>query len=172
MTNMLPPVDPDYLIEEDDPETLHGYARALLRQQRAIRAGAKADGYRGATVKAAACWLLDAYIDAKVSPCPELGQLFRELVRPSSKSGYPLPVRVTSREAYWEAITYEAAHEDATVYGIAKHLRKKALRGRSQKTAERMVKDWRKLDHYQQNLLFKRDPDAVLRSWARDGVTS
>src|SRR5262245_47701096 len=100
MNDMLPPVDPHYLIEEDDPERLHGYTRALLRQVRGIRAGERADSYPIATIKAAACWLLEAYIAASVLPCPELGHLIQELHTGtrSAESGRKTPLTCPPRQ--------------------------------------------------------------------------
>ena len=105
----LPPVDPDFRLDEHRPEALHAYARGLLQQLRHIRAGGKAKGYPIATIKAATVWLIDSYAEVGIAPAPEAAQLVREIVRPN-RDASTLPVRRSSEAAYLAAIEFEARH--------------------------------------------------------------
>ena len=58
----LPPLDPDYLIEEHNPTRLHEFAVGLLQHLHAIRQGKPKNGYDRTTIKAAADWLLGQYL--------------------------------------------------------------------------------------------------------------
>jgi hypothetical protein len=161
----LPLVDPDFRLVERRPEMLHAYARGLLQHLRAIRAGEKAGGYPIATIKAAAVWLIESYAEAIVVPAPEAALLIREIVCPHPDAS-TLPVRRSSEAAYWAAIEFEAGHrpdptgkEPSTAkrYAVAKYvlglLKKK---DGSQKTAEGIVRGWRKLPHYRANVALQR----------------
>jgi hypothetical protein len=162
---LLPLVDRNFGIIERRPEKLHAYARGLLQHLRRIRAGAKAGGYPIATIKAAAVWLIESYVEARTAPAREAALLIREIVSPNRKAS-TLPVRASSEEAYLEAIEFEARHapdptgkepSKAKRYAVAKHvlglLRKKDT---SQKTAEAIVRGWRKLRHYRENVALNR----------------
>jgi hypothetical protein len=78
----LPLVDPDFLLVERRAETLHAYARALLRHLRHIRAGGKAGGYPIATIKAAAVWLIESYSEAPQIWLERINQPLSRLTRP------------------------------------------------------------------------------------------
>ena len=162
---LLPLVDPDFRLVERRPERLHAYARGLLQHLRGIRAGRKAEGYPIATIKAAAVWLIESYAEAVVAPAPEAALLVSELVRPH-RDASTLPVRRSSEAAYWAAIEFEAGHppdptgrepSSAKRYAVAKYvlglLRNKNA---SQKTAEGIVRGWRKLPHYRANVVLQR----------------
>jgi hypothetical protein len=153
----LPPVDPDFRLDEHRPEALHAYARGLLQQLRHIRAGGKAKGYPIATIKAATVWLIDSYAEVGIAPAPEAAQLVREIVRPN---------RDASTAAYLAAIEFEARHRPdptgkepsvAKRYAVAKYvlglLRNKNA---TQKTAEGIVRGWRELRHYRENVALQR----------------
>src|SRR5262245_60195035 len=153
----LPLVDPDFHFSERRPETLHAYARGLLKQLRAIRAGKKAEGYPISTIKSAAVWLIESYAEAGIAPAPEAAHLIDEIVNPNPNASSS-PVRQSSQEAYWAAIKFEATQPPdptnrhpslATLYALAKHVRP-LLRNQyaSQKTAEGTVRTWRRLPHY------------------------
>jgi len=161
----LPPVDPDFLLVEHRPEALHAYARGLLQHLRQIRAGGKAKGYPIATIKAAAVWLIDSYAQAGIAPAPQAALLVREIVRPN-RDASTLPVRRSSEAAYLAAIEFEARHRPdpagkepsvAKRYAVAKYvlglLRNKNA---SQKTAEGIVRGWRELRHYRENVALQR----------------
>ncbi len=137
----LPPVDPDFLLVEHRPEALHAYARGLLQHLRQIRAGGKSRGYPIATI------------------------IVREIVRPN-RDASTLPVRRSSEAAYLAAIEFEARHRPdptgkepsvAKRYAVAKYvlglLRNKNA---SQKTAEGIVRGWRELRHYRENVALQR----------------
>ncbi len=161
----LPLVDPDFRLVERRPERLHAYARGLLQHLRGIRAGGTAAGYPIATIKAAAVWLIESYSEALVAPAPEAALLVNEIVRPH-RDASTLPVRRSSEAAYWAAIEFEAGHppdstgrepSSAKRYAVAKYvlglLRNKNA---SQKTAEGIVRGWRKLPHYRANVVLQR----------------
>ena len=169
----LPPVDPDFLLVEHRPEALHAYARGLLQHLRQIRAGGKAKGYPIATIKAAAVWLIDSYAEAGIAPAPEAALLVREIVRPN-RDASTLPVRRSSEAAYLAAIEFEAGHcpdptgKDPSVakrYAVAKYvlglLRNKNA---SQKTAEGIVRGWRELRHYRDNVALQRPAGLRVKS--------
>jgi hypothetical protein len=169
----LPPVDPDFLLVEHRPEALHAYARGLLQHLRQIRAGGKAKGYPIATIKAAAVWLIDSYAEAGIAPAPEAALLVREIVRPN-RDASTLPVRRSSEAAYLAAIEFEARHrpdptgKDPSVakrYAVAKYvlglLRNKDA---SQKTAEGIVRGWRELRHYRENVALQRPATLRVKS--------
>ena len=161
----LPPVDPEFRLVERRPEKLHAYARGLLQHLRAIRAGGKAGGYPVATIKAAAVWLIESYSEALVAPASEAALLVSEIVRPH-RGVSTLPVRRSSETAYWAAIEFEARHRpDPTAkepsvakrYAVAKHiLGLLKNKNTSQKTAEGIVRGWRKLPHYRANIALQR----------------
>lgn len=161
----LPPVDRNFRLVERDPEKLHAYARGLLRQLQRIRAGEKAGGYPISTIKSAAVWLIESYAEAHAAPAPEAARLIEGIVQPNPGAS-TLPVRRSSEEAYLAAIEFEARHRpdptgkepsDAKRYSVAKHvlglLRKKDT---SQKTAEGIVRGWRRLRHYRDNVALQR----------------
>jgi hypothetical protein len=161
----LPLVDPDFRLVESRPERLHAYARGLLQHLRAIRAGGKAGGYPIATIKAAVVWLIESYAEAHVAPAPEAALLVSEIVRPHREAS-TVPVRRSSEPAYWAAIAFEARHRPdpagkepsaAKRYAVAKHvLGLLQNKNASQKTAEGIVRDWRKLPHYCANVALQR----------------
>jgi hypothetical protein len=165
MSAQLPLVDPKFRLVERRPERLHAYARGLLQHLRGIRAGGKAEGYPIATIKAAAVWLIKSYADAVVAPAPEAALLVSEIVRPR-RDASTSPVRRSSEPAYWAAIEFEAGHPPdptgkepsvAKRYAVAKYvlglLKNKSA---SQKTAEGIVRGWRKLPHYRENVALQR----------------
>ena len=76
----LPPLDPDFLIDEGDPAKLAAYARGLLAHLQVIRSGQKANRYPITKIRPATVWLLEAYIAAQAAPAAEAGQLIRELL--------------------------------------------------------------------------------------------
>jgi hypothetical protein len=162
----LPLVDPNFRVVERRPERLHAYARGLLQHLRAIRARRrKAEGYPIATIKAATVWLIEAYAQADVAPAPEAALLVREIVRPN-RNASTSPVRRSSETAYWAAIEFEAGHPPdptgkepsvAKRYAVAKYvLGLLKNKNASQKTAEGIVRDWRKLPHYRENVALQR----------------
>ena len=161
----LPYVDPDFRVVERHPANLHTYASELLQHLRRIRAGEKSGGYPIATIKSAAIWLIEAYTEAGVAPSPEAARLIDEIVRPN-RGASTLPVRQSSKDAYWAAIQFEAGQRPdptgqepsvATLYGVAKQMRS-GLQNRyaSQKTAEGTVRGWRRLLHYRDNVALQR----------------
>jgi hypothetical protein len=161
----LPLVDPDFLFVERRPEKLHAYARGLLQHLRRIRAGEKAGGYPIATIKSAAVWLIESYAVARIAPALEAARLVDEIVRLNEHAS-TLPVRRSSERAYLKAIGFEATHRPdptgkepsaATRYAVAKHvLGFLSNRYASQKTAEGIVRGWRKLPHYRANVALQR----------------
>lgn len=161
----LPIVDPDFRFVERNPEKLDAYARGLLQQLRRIRAGEKARGYPIATVKSAAVWLIDSYAVAGAPPAPEAARLIAEIIQ-ANHNASTLPVRRSSEAAYWAAIEFEAKHRPdptgkepsvAKRYRVAKYVLG-SLRGSepSQKTAEGIVRGWRLLRHYRDNVALQR----------------
>ncbi len=70
MRPKLPLVDPDYLIQESDPDKLRAYARGLLLQLRN-----PSRSYSREMVKAATVWLVGAYVDARLPLAPEMAAL-------------------------------------------------------------------------------------------------
>jgi hypothetical protein len=148
----LPILDPDYFIVERNPERLHEFARGLLSQLRHIRAGGKADRYPIAKIEAAAVWLIQSYVNAKVVPAPEVAALIAELIKPELAS--TLPVQRASEEAYWKAIEFEAATQPAdkaSVYAITRYV----FPDRP-KEHERTVSRWRDEQHYRDNVALQR----------------
>lgn len=160
MDALLPRVDRDYLMIEDDPAVLDAYARGLWQQWQALEGQdneAPAKRYTKETVKAAVVWLTGAYVEAE-APIPyELSRLVRAIIAPKRTTSTS-PVRARSEKAYWAAIRFEAtypASAPAPLYAVAKHLcDTSALQNKdaSQKTAEATVKGWRKLEHYEANV--------------------
>jgi hypothetical protein len=180
---MLPLVDPDYLIIERDPAKLDAYARGLLHQLRN-----PSRGYSLEMVKAATVWLVAAYTDARVPLAPEMRGLVAEVMKSNQRASSFRKVQEKNEDAYWAAIRFEAtqradpngeAPSAATLYAVAKHVREgvgfpqRGTRRRrnedsgtpnvAQKSAEATVRGWRESDHYRQNVLFQRDPDAYFR---------
>ena len=161
----LPLVDPDFRLVERRPERLHAYARGLLQHLRAIRARGKARGYPIATIKAATVWLIESYAAAVVAPAPEAALLVREIVRPH-RDASTLPVRRSSETPYWAAIEFEAGHPPdptgkepslAKRYAVAKYvLALLKNKNSTQKSAEGIVRGWRKLPHYRANVALQR----------------
>ncbi|TCA40293.1 hypothetical protein E0H72_21060 [Rhizobium leguminosarum bv. viciae] len=158
----LPPVDPDYIIEEDDPETLDSYARGLLAHLRNLRSGAKAEGYPKSVVKAAAVWLIRAYAAAGAAPCGEAAELVAEIVRPEPGAN---TLRITKVKAYWAAILFEAKYKPdpkgeqpsaATTYAVARHVLH-LLNATGQDSAEGTIKAWRRKEHYRGNVALYRN---------------
>lgn len=154
------------LFVADDLSELDDYARGLWWQWRALDKKIDepaAQKYPKETIKAAAAWLMDAYVAAE-APIPyELSRLVRAIIKPK-RDASTSPVQAGSEKAYWKAIEFEAIHpgsEPATLYAVAKHLiDEDAFRsnGREQKSAESTVKSWRKLPHYKANVqLFRRE---------------
>ncbi len=75
------------------------------------------------------------------------------------------PVRASSEEAYRAAIHFEAGRlpdpkgqnpSNATLYAVARHIRPWLRKPSSQKTAEGIVRDWRKIVHYRSNVALLR----------------
>ena len=161
----LPLVDPDFRLVERRPKMLHGYARGLLQHLRSIRVHGKAEGYPIATIKAATVWLIESYAEADVAPAREVALLISEIVRPN-RNASTLPVRRSSEPAYWEAIKFEAGHppdpkgkepSKAKRYAVAKYiLGLLQNKNTSQKTAEGIVRGWRRLPHYRNNVALYR----------------
>ncbi|MER8683952.1 hypothetical protein [Mesorhizobium sp. M1405] len=164
MSGLLPHVDRDALIIEEDPEMLDAYALGLWQQWQALEGQgneAPAKRYSKETVKAAVVWLTGAYVEAE-APIPyELSRLVRAIIAPK-KAASTSPVRASSEKAYWAAIRFEAtypASARAPLYAVAKHLCDTGAllnKNASQKTAEATVKSWRKLGHYQANVQLNR----------------
>ncbi|MBZ9673442.1 hypothetical protein [Mesorhizobium sp. ES1-3] len=174
MKAALPPVDPDFLIVEHDPEKLHAYAKGLWHHLRNIRSRGPANGYPKPTIKAAAVWLIGAYVDAKAAPSYEAYRLIDELLKPAPHAppASTAPVRRDSEAAYKAAIAFEASRPPGatTLYAVAKHVRESGSFPRhvgkdAQKSAEATIGAWRKTVHYQDNVLLQRDPDALFRKW-------
>ena len=76
MKPKLPLVDPDYLIQESDPDKLRAYARGLLLQLRN-----PSRNYSREMVKAATVWLVGAYVDARLPLAPEMAALIAGVVK-------------------------------------------------------------------------------------------
>lgn len=155
---MLPPLDPDYLIEEHDPARLHEYAAGLLQHLRAIRKGKPTAGYGVGKIKAAADWLLERYAEAKTSAPAEAVMLWWELSRfkptPKARTG-----RVQERllDAYREAYLFDAAESEApTLYAVAKHVRETSKPDWNQEAAEAAIRLWRKRRHYRDQVRLNR----------------
>jgi hypothetical protein len=169
----LPLVDPDFQLVERQPEQLHAYARGLLEHLRSIRAGEKAGGYPIATIKAAAVWLIESYAEALVAPAPEAALLISEIMGPHWDAS-TLPVRRSSEAAYWAAIEFEASHppdpigkepSKAKRYAVAKYVLGllKNKEG-SQKTAEGIIREWRRLPHYRANVKLQRSSELRVKT--------
>jgi hypothetical protein len=164
-TGQLPPVDPDFRIVERNAANLHAYASGLLQHLLRIRAGQKSQGYPIATIRSASVWLIESYAEAGVAPSPDAARLVDEIVK-SNRGASTLPVRASSKDAYWAAIQFEAGKPPdpkgkrpsaATLYAVAKHVRPRLQnRHASQKTAEATVRDWRQLGHYRDNVALQR----------------
>ena len=86
----LPPLDPDYLIEEHNPTRLHEFAVGLLQHFHAIGQGKPRNGYGRTTIKTAADWLLGQYAEAKASAPIEAVMLWCEVlyVKPKPASAH------------------------------------------------------------------------------------
>jgi hypothetical protein len=177
---VVPMVDPDFLIIERDPERLDAYARGLLYQMLHC-----SRSYSFEMVKAATVWLVDAYANAGVPLAPEVSRPVAGVVKWNRRASTFRKVQEKNQDAYWAAIRFEAtcppdpngnAPSAATLYSVAKHVREgvgfpqqgtRRSRKRKQdsdpapqKSAEATIRDWRKRDHYQRNVLFQRNvPD-------------
>ena len=158
---LLPLVDSEFLLVYRRQDRLDAYARGLVQHLRQIRSGGKAGGYPIATIKAAAVWLIQSYVEAGVVLAPPAAELIRELIDPN-KDASTLPVRTSSEAAFLAAIEFEARHpsdpkrkepSSASCYSVAKHIRPLLLnRHSSQKTAEATIRGWRKLRYYRENV--------------------
>ena len=106
----LPPLDPDYLIEEHDPARLHEYATGLLHHLRAIRGGKPANGYGVGMIKAAADWLLARYAEAKTPAPAEAVMLWHEVlgIKPTPRARTGARVHERLLDAYREAYLFDA----------------------------------------------------------------
>jgi hypothetical protein len=161
---LLPPVDPGFLVSERRPEKLHAYARGLLQHLRRIRDGGKANGYPIATIETAAVWLIESYVDARTAPSHEAAALIREIVQPNPEAD-TLPVRASSKEAYPAAIEFEATQPPdpagkspsiARRYAVAKHILGLLRNETTIKTAESIIREWRKHQYYRANVALGR----------------
>jgi hypothetical protein len=157
----LPPLDPDYLIEEHDPARLHEYAAGLLQHLHAIRQGKPANGYGVGKIKAAADWLLARYAEVKTSAPVEAVALWYELLgaEPTKRARTGGPVQERFLPAYIEAYRFDAKHaETPKLFAVAKHVRRKAGDpGWSQEAAEARIRSWRKQPHYRDQVrLYRR----------------
>jgi hypothetical protein len=177
MEPTLPVIDPDHLIIQRDPETLHAYARGLLNQLRN-----PSRDYSLEMVKAATVWLVGAYVEARVPLAREMHELIAGVVKWKPGASTSRHVQEKNEDAYWTAIRFEAKHpadpngkapSAATLYAVAKHVltevgfpqqgtRKRRSNDSEpesnapQKSAEATIRDWRKYPHYRQNVLFQR----------------
>jgi hypothetical protein len=161
----LPVVEPGHLLVVRRPDELHAYARGLLEHLRRIRAGGNSEGYTITLIKSAAVWLIKSYARARIPPAPEAAELVYEIVQPD-RDASTSPVRRSSEKAYWAAIAFEARQRRdpagkkpsaATLYAVAQHVRPMLRRkGTSQKNAEGIVRNWRRLPHYRANVALRR----------------
>lgn len=162
----LPPIDPNYLIEEDDPETLEDYARGLLLQWHTLETGgASRAGYPKKAVKAATAWLLQAYFDAELPLCRAAAELVRVALEAESDARAS-NVQTVKQDAYWTAIKFEAGFPPdqldkypslASNREVAAHLFKhKLLEANSIEAAEATVRTWRQRLHYRGNVALYR----------------
>jgi hypothetical protein len=175
-------VDPDYLIIERDPDKLHAHARRLLDHLRN-----PSPSYSFELVKAAAVWLVGAYVDARVPLAPEMHGLIAGVVPWNRRASAFRKVQKGNEGAYWAAIRFEAtkpadpngkAPSAATLYAVAKHVREGVGLPRqgtrksrnsepdpnaAQKSAEATIRGWRKFVHYRRNVLLQRDEGAYFR---------
>jgi hypothetical protein len=120
----LPPVDPDYLITEYDTNKLRLYARGLLQQLRGpLRT------YSFEKVKAAAVWLVGAYVEAQIPLAPEMDALIAGVVNWQRRASTWRKVQQHNEEAYWKAILFEANHRP--ILTISTHRRRHCIRWRS-----------------------------------------
>src|SRR4051812_10803570 len=101
----LPPLDADFLIDECDPRKLAAYAHGLLAHLQDIRFNRGANGYPITKIRAATAWLLEA----GAAPAPEVAPLIQELLKVNPKAS-TLPVRPSNKDAYFAAISFDAAH--------------------------------------------------------------
>jgi hypothetical protein len=169
----LPPVDPEFLIVEQTPGKLDAYARGLLSHLRDIRSGGKAQGYPITKIKAAAVWLIQSYSAARAVPATEAAELIREIVQADRRASTS-PVRRSSEGAYRAAIAFEAKHPSdktgkapstASLYSVACHIRQRGDKElTSQKTAEGVVRGWRRLKHYRANVALQRPGDLRVKT--------
>jgi hypothetical protein len=174
----LPAIDPDYRLIERNPDKLHAYARGILQQLRDPKRI-----YSLELVKAATVWLVGAYVDARVPLAPEMHALVAGVVKANPRASALRQVQEKNEDAYWAAIGFEATHpadqkgkapSTASCYAVAKHVlegvgfpqqRTRKSRNKdsapghnaAQKSAEATIRGWRKLSHYRQNVLFRRD---------------
>jgi hypothetical protein len=156
---MLPPLDPDYLIEEHDPARLHEYAAGLLQHLRALRKGKPANGYGVGKIKAAADWLLEQYAEAKMSAPVDAITLWCEVLRikPTPRARTGAPVQERFLPAYRAAYFFEAAHAEAPkLYAVAKHVRETSKSHWSQEAAEAAIRSWREHRHYRDQVRLNR----------------
>jgi hypothetical protein len=155
---MLPPLDPDYLIEEHDPARLHEYAAGLVQHLHAIREGKPANGYGVGKIKAAADWLLERYAEAKTSAPVEAVTLWCEVLRikPTPKARTGAQVHERLFPAYTEAWLFDATHaEDPPLLAVAKHVSSKL--DWNQEAAKTRIRSWRKQRHYRDQVrLYRR----------------
>ena len=176
----LPPVDPDSLIVERDPDRLHAFARGLLHHL-----CNPSRSYSFEMVKAATVWLIGAYVDAQVPLAPEMSALVAGIVKWQRGASTFRKVQEHNEQAFWAAIRFEAsmppdpkgkAPSAASLYSVAKHvlelegvgLPRQGTRvprnidvepapNTAQKSAEATIRGWRKIDHYRQNVRLQRD---------------
>lgn len=174
----LPPVDPDYLLVEDDPEALNAYARGLWERLRYLnshpREKGKKNSYNIETVKAATVWLVGRFVDAK-APIPyELYRLIDALVEPKPDVRTGPPVHEENLRAYWSAIEFESrfppdprgrkpsSASRRTVAEHIQHLIVKEGRATAYDKAFENLKNWRDHQYYKDNVSFQRNPAAHL----------
>lgn len=169
----LPPVDPDFLIDESDPDTLNEYANGLWERLQYLKAHPKEKGgYNIETVKAATVWLIGRFVDAK-APIPyELYRLVDALIKPKPRVRTGPQIQESSHQAYWSAIKYEAQFppdprgkmpSTATLSAIARHIQGMVGTGREgnyDAALESLKKSWRKSQHYRDNVSLQRGPAA------------
>jgi hypothetical protein len=181
---LLPRIDPDALLTEDDPKVLDAYARGLWQQWQALdsdsstsrKPGRKAETkYTKVMVRAATVWLVDAYA-CEATPIPyELTRLIRAMLIPKGSNeatASTSPVQRDSEKAYWKAILFAAQQtRQPTAYAIAQYLLSEGLlpvrEGREnlpndaegrRKSAEATVRGWLRLAHFKENVrLYSRE---------------
>jgi hypothetical protein len=169
----LPPVGAHFVIDKSDLARLPAYARALVAHLRNIRSGQKANGYPITKIRTAAFCIVEAYIAASAALAPDAAQLMRELLK-ADRQVSTLPVRLSNAEAYFAAIEFEAAYPPepsgqapsrAPRYAVAvRMLKKSGKKFMSQKTAEGQIRGWRKLEHYQANVILQRPASLKAKS--------
>jgi hypothetical protein len=155
---MLPPLDPDYLIEERDPARLQEYAASLLQHLCAIRQGGPSNGYGVDMIRDAADWLLWRYAETGAAVPAEAFALWSEMLcaKRTSRTGARVQERLL--DAYREAYMYDAAYaEDPPLYAVAKHVRKTGNhKWKNQEAAEATIRAWRKQSHYRDQVRLNR----------------